>query len=248
VRNEEGRSGLCPAGRLQLDKSSESRRRVTAVFDYEAAADDELSLRAGDVIDVLARSKSGWWKGRIGTREGLFPANRTNADAKHPDAKHGGAKNVDSKNVDAKPVDAKPVDSKPVEAKDPPKVLRKSEEAPPKTLEMVKEPPKTDGNSVPDKKVKRLSSPVESSGTDSPVLSSSSSGLSPRRALQSMFSKLKKGSNANLSPSASPKPREMEIAHPFEQPKVRRKKVCGFCFSFQIYLGFSLLKASSCRT
>lgn len=52
----------------------------TAVFDYEATADDELSLRKGDLVEVLSKDSlvsgdEGWWTGVIAARVGIFPSN-----------------------------------------------------------------------------------------------------------------------------------------------------------------------------
>ncbi|XP_077476885.1 mitogen-activated protein kinase kinase kinase 10 isoform X3 [Stigmatopora argus] len=52
----------------------------TAVFDYEAAADDELNLRRGDLVEVLSRDSlvsgdEGWWTGVLAERVGIFPGN-----------------------------------------------------------------------------------------------------------------------------------------------------------------------------
>ncbi|XP_048831441.1 mitogen-activated protein kinase kinase kinase 9 [Brienomyrus brachyistius] len=52
----------------------------TAVFDYEASADDELSLRKGDVVEILSKDSlvsgdEGWWTGAIEDRVGIFPSN-----------------------------------------------------------------------------------------------------------------------------------------------------------------------------
>ncbi|XP_071395759.1 mitogen-activated protein kinase kinase kinase 9-like [Centroberyx affinis] len=52
----------------------------TAVFDYEASADDELSLRKGDLVEVLSKDSlvsgdEGWWTGMIADRVGIFPSN-----------------------------------------------------------------------------------------------------------------------------------------------------------------------------
>lgn len=52
----------------------------TAVFDYEATADDELSLRRGDLVEVLSKDSlvsgdEGWWTGVIADRVGIFPCN-----------------------------------------------------------------------------------------------------------------------------------------------------------------------------
>ena len=47
--------------------------RVT--FAYEADNEDELSLDVGKVIEVLGDVEDGWWKGRFGGKEGVFPEN-----------------------------------------------------------------------------------------------------------------------------------------------------------------------------
>uniref|UniRef100_A0A8C5PKS5 mitogen-activated protein kinase kinase kinase n=1 Tax=Leptobrachium leishanense TaxID=445787 RepID=A0A8C5PKS5_9ANUR len=52
----------------------------TAVFDYEASAEDELTLRLGDLVQVLSKDSQvsgdeGWWTGRIQDRVGIFPSN-----------------------------------------------------------------------------------------------------------------------------------------------------------------------------
>uniref|UniRef100_A0A8C6XWP5 Mitogen-activated protein kinase kinase kinase n=1 Tax=Naja naja TaxID=35670 RepID=A0A8C6XWP5_NAJNA len=52
----------------------------TAVFEYEACGEDELSLRPGDVVQVLSRDSQvsgdeGWWTGQIDRRVGIFPSN-----------------------------------------------------------------------------------------------------------------------------------------------------------------------------
>ncbi|KAK5115281.1 hypothetical protein LTR62_001481 [Meristemomyces frigidus] len=50
---------------------------VTALYDYEAQAEGDLSFSAGDVIDVVTRTENEneWWVGRIGVRQGQFPGN-----------------------------------------------------------------------------------------------------------------------------------------------------------------------------
>ncbi|XP_068947839.1 mitogen-activated protein kinase kinase kinase 9 [Petaurus breviceps papuanus] len=52
----------------------------TAVFDYEAAGEDELTLRLGDVVEVLSKDSQvsgdeGWWTGQLNQRVGIFPSN-----------------------------------------------------------------------------------------------------------------------------------------------------------------------------
>ena len=44
-----------------------------ATFDFEASSDQELMLRSGDLVTVLDKSDSGWWKGECEGRSGWFP-------------------------------------------------------------------------------------------------------------------------------------------------------------------------------
>lgn len=69
--SQEGAGGGEPAGGGPL---------WTAVFEYEACGEDELSLRPGDVVQVLSRDSQvsgdeGWWTGQIDQRVGIFPSN-----------------------------------------------------------------------------------------------------------------------------------------------------------------------------
>lgn len=52
----------------------------TAVFDYEATAEEELTLRRGDLVEVLSKDSlvsgdEGWWTGQLQDRVGVFPCN-----------------------------------------------------------------------------------------------------------------------------------------------------------------------------
>nr|XP_003230541.2 PREDICTED: unconventional myosin-If [Anolis carolinensis] len=49
--------------------------RCRALYQYLSQDVDELSFNVGDVIDILMEDASGWWKGRLRGREGLFPGN-----------------------------------------------------------------------------------------------------------------------------------------------------------------------------
>lgn len=51
----------------------------TAIYDYKAQGEDELSLRRGEIVEVLSTDATisgddGWWTGKIGDRVGIFPA------------------------------------------------------------------------------------------------------------------------------------------------------------------------------
>lgn len=52
----------------------------TALYDYEAQGEDELSLQRGEIVEVLSfdskiSGDEGWWTGKIGDKVGIFPAN-----------------------------------------------------------------------------------------------------------------------------------------------------------------------------
>ncbi|CAE1332017.1 CTTN [Acanthosepion pharaonis] len=46
-----------------------------ALYDYEAADDDELSFQPDDIITGIDRIDEGWWRGECHGKLGLFPAN-----------------------------------------------------------------------------------------------------------------------------------------------------------------------------
>lgn len=51
-----------------------------ALYDYGAQGEDELSLRRGQIVEVLSTDAKisgdeGWWTGKIGDKVGIFPAN-----------------------------------------------------------------------------------------------------------------------------------------------------------------------------
>lgn len=50
-------------------------RWARALYDFEALEGDELSLRCGEVVEVLDSSNPSWWTGRLHNKLGLFPAN-----------------------------------------------------------------------------------------------------------------------------------------------------------------------------
>ncbi|XP_051849553.1 mitogen-activated protein kinase kinase kinase 21 [Antechinus flavipes] len=55
-------------------------RLWAALYDYEASGEDELSLRRGQLVEVLSQDAAvsgdeGWWTGQVQRRLGIFPAN-----------------------------------------------------------------------------------------------------------------------------------------------------------------------------
>lgn len=45
------------------------------LFDYDAEADDELTLKEGDIVRNIEKKEHGWWEGELHGKRGMFPKN-----------------------------------------------------------------------------------------------------------------------------------------------------------------------------
>ncbi|RDL38234.1 Actin depolymerizing protein [Venustampulla echinocandica] len=99
--NSKGESGLFPSNYVELVEEEEKRApapapvpaapaaapssapsgpTATAVYDYEAAEDNELSFDEGAKITGLEFPDEDWWFGHHGGKSGLFPSNYVQLD------------------------------------------------------------------------------------------------------------------------------------------------------------------------
>ncbi|KAM8954319.1 tyrosine-protein kinase FRK isoform 2-T2 [Pelodytes ibericus] len=65
--------------KVQQRPESNASLMYTALYDYQARTDEELSITAGDKMFILSKNESSWWKAKLliprGKTEGYVPAN-----------------------------------------------------------------------------------------------------------------------------------------------------------------------------
>ncbi|KAM8962279.1 GRB2-related adapter protein isoform 2-T2 [Pelodytes ibericus] len=60
------------------DEEKRKKQFVQAQFDFIPGKTTELTLKRGDIVEILDSSDPNWWKGRSSGRIGLFPSNYVN--------------------------------------------------------------------------------------------------------------------------------------------------------------------------
>ncbi|XP_023830006.1 CD2-associated protein isoform X1 [Salvelinus sp. IW2-2015] len=70
-------SNVTDSQKAEGDSKAKVKEYCKATFAFEATNEDELTLKEGDVIQILSKDtgEPGWWRGEIGGKEGVFPDN-----------------------------------------------------------------------------------------------------------------------------------------------------------------------------
>ncbi|XP_053198536.1 SH3 domain-containing kinase-binding protein 1 [Scomber japonicus] len=75
----EGKTASVAAETMKAEPDSKAKGRelCKVLFPYEAQNEDELSLKEGEIINIITKecADAGWWMGEIGGRQGVFPDN-----------------------------------------------------------------------------------------------------------------------------------------------------------------------------
>uniref|UniRef100_A0A914CYP1 Signal transducing adapter molecule 1 n=1 Tax=Acrobeloides nanus TaxID=290746 RepID=A0A914CYP1_9BILA len=80
MKDKDKTSSSYPSLATVSKQSNTVQRQVRALYDFEAAEDNELSFKVGDIITVVDDSDQNWWRGHSSSGNGLFPASFVTSD------------------------------------------------------------------------------------------------------------------------------------------------------------------------
>ncbi|KAH0621795.1 hypothetical protein JD844_023429 [Phrynosoma platyrhinos] len=63
--------------KAEAENKQKAKEYCKALYSYEGTNEDELSFKEGDIIQIISKDtgESGWWKGELNGKEGVFPDN-----------------------------------------------------------------------------------------------------------------------------------------------------------------------------
>merc|ERR1719319_449847 len=62
-----------------------NKKWCRVLFSYDKVHEDELDLKVDQLVEFVSSVEDGWWRGRVGGREGVFPSNFVDMCNNNPD-------------------------------------------------------------------------------------------------------------------------------------------------------------------